>query len=165
MEPLIALVVTTLVLLGLGAVGVSRLRPWSVALRGGLAAMFVVTGTAHFVGLRESLIDMVPPAFPAPGLLVTVTGVLELCGAVGLLWHRTVLLASGGLTLLLVAVFPANVHAAAENLSGRWDDELVPRTILQVIFLAATIAVLSKEIRNRRQSRQVQREEVVNNAS
>ena len=85
MEPLVVLVLVTLVLLAAGAAGVRPLRPPVVALRGGLAAMFVLTGAAHFVGMRAELISMVPPGLPAPGLLVTVTGLLELAGAAGLL--------------------------------------------------------------------------------
>jgi uncharacterized membrane protein len=152
MAPLIILVVVTLALLVAGAAGVRRLRPWPVAVRGGLAAMFVATGTAHFVGLREQLISMVPPALPAPGLLVTVTGILELAGAAGLLWHRTAPWAAGGLSLMLVAMFPANVHAAVAGILTAWDDQLVPRTAMQVVFLAATLAVVVHHLRTRRRA-------------
>jgi uncharacterized membrane protein len=63
-------------------------------------------------------------------LLVTVTGVLELAGAAGLLWRRTVPWAAGGLSALLVVMFPANVYAAVEGLTiGRAPaTALVPRT-------------------------------------
>jgi uncharacterized membrane protein len=141
-EPLIVLVVTTAALLAAGAGGVSRLRPWPVALRGGLAAMFVLTGVAHFVGKRAELVAMVPPALPAPELLVTVTGVLELAGAAGLLRARTAPWAAAGLSALLVAMFPANVHKALAGPAVPLDDQLVPRTALQVVFLAATLAVV-----------------------
>ena len=49
--------------------------------------------------------------------------------------------AAVGLTLLLVVVFPANVHAARKRLTiaGREVEALVPRTLLQ--FVAATVAV------------------------
>src|SRR5690606_27541926 len=110
MEPLITLIAVTALLLAAGALGVRALRPWPVAVRGGLAAMFVLTGGAHFIGMREELIAMVPPALPAPGLLVTVTGVLELAGAAALLWRRTAPWSAAGLSVLLVAMFPANVH-------------------------------------------------------
>ncbi|WP_435108401.1 hypothetical protein [Nocardiopsis synnemataformans] len=89
MEPLIALVGVTALLLVLGAAGVRPLRSWPLALRGGIAAVFTLTGVSHFVGMREELIAMVPPALPAPALLVTATGVLELAGAAGILWART----------------------------------------------------------------------------
>jgi uncharacterized membrane protein len=138
MAPLITLVVVTALLLAAGAAGVRRLRPWPVALRGGLAAMFVLTGVSHFVGMREELISMVPPALPEPALLVTVTGVLELAGAVGLMLRPTVLWAAGGLSVLLIAMFPANVYAALEGLAM----PLLPRTLLQLVFLGATLAVV-----------------------
>ena len=66
MAPLVALVAVTAILLAAGTAGVRRLRPWPVAIRGGLAAMFVLTGVAHFVGLREEMVAMVPPGLPAP---------------------------------------------------------------------------------------------------
>ena len=83
MTPLVVLVVVTVALRAAGAAGVRRLGSWPVALRGGLAAMFVVTGGSHFVGMRADLISMVPPMLPEPGLLVTITGVLELAGRPG----------------------------------------------------------------------------------
>jgi uncharacterized membrane protein len=146
MEPLITLVAVTALLLAAGALGVRALRPWPVAVRGGLAAMFVLTGVVHFVGMRDQLIAMVPPALPAPGLLVTITGVLELAGAAGLLLPRTAPWAAGGLSLLLVAMFPANVHAA---LAGT-GTPLLPRTLMQLLFLAATLAVVAHHVRIRR---------------
>ncbi|WP_232666003.1 DoxX family protein [Pseudonocardia sp. TRM90224] len=144
MAPLVALVVVTAVLLGLGALGVRPLRSWSTALRGGLAAMFLLTGGAHFIGMRAELIAMVPPVLPAPELLVTVTGVLELAGAVGLLVPRTARAAAACLTALLVVMFPANVYALLNGIGVASDpfDALVPRTILQVVFVAATVAVV-----------------------
>jgi uncharacterized membrane protein len=86
---------------------------------------------------------MVPRAFPRPEALVTLTGVLELLGALGLLLGRLAPLAAAGLSLLLLALFPANVHAARAGLTigGRPATALVPRTLLQLLFLAATLAV------------------------
>ncbi|GAA1076781.1 DoxX family protein [Nocardiopsis composta] len=142
MEPLITLIAVTALLLAAGALGVRALRPWPVAVRGGLAAMFVLTGGAHFIGMREELIAMVPPALPAPGLLVTVTGVLELAGAAALLWRRTAPWSAAGLSVLLVAMFPANVHLALNGPpTGMVSDELLPRTLMQIVFLAATVSV------------------------
>ncbi len=134
--PFVVLVVVSLLLLILR-------RHWSFALRCGLAAMFLVTGISHFVGMRDELIAMVPPALPAPGLLVAVTGLLELAGAIGLLWTRTAPWAAAGLGVLLVVMFPANVHAAQRGLSPSFGDQLLPRTLLQVVFLAAAVAVVA----------------------
>jgi uncharacterized membrane protein len=152
-EPLIALVGVTLALRTAGAAGARRLRSWPVALRGGLATMFVMTGMAHFVGLRAELIHMVPPALPNPGLLVTITGLLELAGAVGLLLRPTAPWAAAGLTALLVGLFPANVYAALNHISTSPWDALVPRTLMQLVFLAATVTVLASHVRGRRPRR------------
>ena len=138
------LAVTTLTFIGAAVVLQRRPRHAAVlALRGGLATLFLITGTTHFVVLRADLIAMVPPALPAPELLVTVTGVLELLGAVGLLVRGTAGWAAGGLALLLLAMFPANVHAASAGLSlgGEPATALLPRAAMQVVYLAAALTV------------------------
>jgi uncharacterized membrane protein len=144
MAPLITLLAVTLLLRAAGAAGSRPLRSWHTSLRGGLAAMFTLTGTAHFNGIREDLIAMVPPTLPYPELLVTLTGVLELLAAAGLLYRRTAPWAAGGLTLLLVAMFPANVHAALAGLmvNGEPATALLPRTLMQLVFVAAAVVVV-----------------------
>jgi len=129
------------------AITLTRRRPAReavpLALRGGLATMFTMTGVTHFVVLREDLIAMVPPALPAPALLVTVTGILELAGAVGLLLRPLAAWAAGGLGLLLVAMFPANVYSAAQGLTlgGEPVTPLLPRTGMQVLYLVSAVVV------------------------
>ncbi len=153
MAPLICLVtVTTLALLAQTALHHWRHRgPFSPerrraarerALRTGVTAMFAMTGVAHFVGLRDELIAMVPPQLPVPALLVTLTGVLELLGAAGLWVARTRFAAAACLTVLLVALFPANVHHALTGAALPWDDQLLPRGLMQVVFLVATGTLL-----------------------
>ncbi|GAA0259538.1 hypothetical protein GCM10010492_70580 [Saccharothrix mutabilis subsp. mutabilis] len=142
MAPFVILVLVTAVLAGLRAVGWLRVPAWPFAVQCGVAAMFVATGLAHFIGMREQLIAMVPPVVPAPGLMVTVTGVLELAGAVGVLWRRTALWAAAGLTAMLVGMFPANVYAAMKGISPSFGDALLPRTLMQVVFLAATLSIV-----------------------
>lgn len=87
---------------------------------------------------------MVPPALPRPDLLVTVTGLFEIAGAVGLILPQAAPYAALGLCFLLLAVFPANVHAARQQLSiaGRPVEALLPRALLQLVFLAATAIVV-----------------------
>lgn len=141
MAPLITLVVVTLLarLAGTRKLGGEAFVDWPGAARAGVAAMFVVTGAAHFVGLREDLIRMVPPAFGAPAFWVTFTGVAEIAGAIGLLVPATRRAAAVGLCLLLVLVLPANVYAATHGVAfgGRDATPLVPRVLEQVAFFAA----------------------------
>ena len=152
MAPLMFLVGGTLAGLVAGRAGVRRLRPWPAALRGGLALMFTVTGISHFVGMRQELIDMVPPALPAPEFLVTATGVLELAGAAALLHRRTAPWAAGGLSLMLVGMFPANVHLALNGTDLPLEDRLIPRTGMQLVFLAAALAVAAHYAREARRA-------------
>ncbi|WP_017625282.1 DoxX family protein [Nocardiopsis chromatogenes] len=150
MAPLVFLLVGAAAALAAGRAGVRATSSWPAAVRCGLALMFTATGLAHFVGMREELVAMVPPALPAPELLVAVTGVLELVGAAALLWPRTAPWSAAGLALMLVAMFPANVHKALTQAGLPWDERLVPRTLLQAVFLAAALSVVVHHLRNRR---------------
>jgi uncharacterized membrane protein len=116
---------------------------WLTSLRLALAGMFLLTASAHWGKRRRDLVAMVPPPLPRPDLLVTATGVLEIVGTVGLMLPTAAPYAALGLCLMLLAVFPANVHAARQHLSiaGRPVEALVPRTLLQLVFLAATATV------------------------
>ena len=110
------------------------------ALRIALAAMFVFTAVSHFdPRTRPDLVRMVPASLPAPALLVSITGVLELLGAIGLMVPRGLPAAAYGLIALLVAMFPANVHAAREGLviAGRRATPLLWRVPLQLVWIAA----------------------------
>jgi uncharacterized membrane protein len=144
MAPLVILVVVTLAVLLARRLGRTLLPGPAVPLRIGLAAMFTATGLAHFIGMRAEMIRMVPPGLPAPGFLVTLTGALELAAVIGLLIPRTARWTAIGLTVQLVAMFPANVHAALAHLSSAPEDQLLPRTLMQLVFLAATVAVAAQ---------------------
>ncbi len=143
MLPFIVLSGSFLVFLLLGAVGISALADPVMALRVALALMFLLTASAHWGKRRLDLVRMVPPAFPRRELLVTVTGVLEIAGAVGLLISPLAPYAATGLGLLMLAMFPANVHAvrAGLTLDGKPVTPLGRRTLLQVVFLAAAVTV------------------------
>jgi uncharacterized membrane protein len=142
MAPFIVLVTSFAVLRSLGFLGVEVLDSWVTSLRGALSLMFLLTASAHWGRKRADLVRMVPPSLPDPNLLVTLTGVAEVAGAVGLLVPRLAPWAAGGLAALLVAVFPANVRAAREGLSigGRPATPLLVRTTLQVVFLTTVLA-------------------------
>ena len=141
MAPLIVMVAAWLVARSIGFTGVwPSADSWNGALRIGLSAMFMFTAVSHFhPRTRPDLIRMVPASLPAPALLVTVTGVLELLGAIGLLVPQVMRLAAYGLMALLVALFPANVQAARQGLmvAGRRAMPLLWRLPLQLFWIAA----------------------------
>lgn len=143
MAPLIVFVVVTLLARLAGSLNPGRADFATLpgALRAGVAALFLLTGGAHFIGMRADLMRMVPPAFGNPGFWVTLTGLAELAGAIGILLPVTRRLAAGGLLLLLLAVFPANVYAATHHitLDGEAATPLVQRSIEQLVYFAAVL--------------------------
>ncbi|MGH3594495.1 MAG: DoxX family protein [Mycobacterium sp.] len=143
MAPLITLLASSIVARIVGWLGVAYVDSWIKAIAVGLAAMFVLTGVAHFVPpLRGDLIAIVPPRLPARGLLVTVTGVLEFLGAVGLLLPATRVPAAVCLLLLMVGMFPANIYAARmPNPPKSMTTRLPLRTAEEIVYLAAAVAV------------------------
>ena len=136
MQPLIVLVTVFLLLvLPLG---------WWTALRSALAIMFLLTSSAHWGKRRADLIRMVPEGLPRPDLLVTITGFCEILGAAGLLISRAAAVAAFGLTLLLIALFPANIRAARAGIAiaGRPATSLRLRAVIQIVFLTAAVGVM-----------------------
>ncbi|HEY9264811.1 MAG TPA: DoxX family protein [Mycobacterium sp.] len=117
---------------------------WPEAVAVGLAAMFLLTGVAHFVNpLRRDMVSIVPPRLPAPGLLVTITGGLELLGAAGLLYPPTRVAAAACLFVLMLAMFPANVRASRmPNPPKSMTTRLDVRTAEQGLYLAAAAVVV-----------------------
>jgi uncharacterized membrane protein len=143
MAPLMTLLLGSIVARIVGWLGVDYVNSWTAAVAVGLAAMFVVTGVAHFAPpMRRDLIAIVPPRLPAPGLLVTITGVLELLGAAGLLLAATRIAAAVCLLVLMLAMFPANAYASRmPNPPKSMTTQLPRRTATEIVFLAAAIAV------------------------
>jgi uncharacterized membrane protein len=143
MAPLIALLLGSIVTRIVGWFGVAYVENWTAAIAVGLAAMFVLTGVAHFAPpLRGDLIAIVPTGLPAPSLLVSITGVLELSGAAGLLLPGTRVAAAVCLLVLMLAMFPANVYAARmPNPPKSMTTRLSRRSVEEVVFLAAGVVV------------------------
>jgi uncharacterized membrane protein len=81
-----------------------------------VALLFLFTGLGHFVN-PGPMADMLPSWVPGRAPLVYVTGLLEWAGAIGLLVPRYSRLAGTCLLAFLVAVFPANVYAALNNVA------------------------------------------------
>ena len=59
---------------------------------------------------------MIPKFMPNPWLLVIVSGIAEIVLGIGLLVSATQYWAAWGLILLLIAIFPANINVAVDNL-------------------------------------------------
>jgi uncharacterized membrane protein len=138
MVVLILLLVSWIALRGIGAAGVHALASWQNSARYALVVMFIFTATAHFNKMKHDLARMIPAYFPRPLLLVYITGVLELLGAIGLVLAPLRKIAGICLIALLVGMFIANVNGAQQGvtLRGKPPTPLWLRTPMQILFVA-----------------------------
>ena len=73
--------------------------------------LFAAAGANHFINPKFYL-DIMPPYLPWHYALVIISGIAEVVLGIGLLIPQTSPYAAWGLILLLIAVFPANLHMA-----------------------------------------------------
>jgi uncharacterized membrane protein len=87
----------------------ARLRVW---LRAIMAALYFAAGVLH-LAKPGPFVGIVPDWVPQPGLVVFLTGLAEIAGALALVqpWHPGLRKAAGiGLAAYALCVWPANFH-------------------------------------------------------
>ncbi|MCC6997449.1 MAG: DoxX family protein [Deltaproteobacteria bacterium] len=99
----------------------------------------VFIGVGHFIK-PEPFVVIVPEVLPHKLLLVYISGVAEIAGGLGLILPQTRKLAAWGLILLYLAVFPANINMAINDLplNGKHMSQLAlwGRLPVQALFIA-----------------------------
>jgi uncharacterized membrane protein len=144
MAPLIVMLAAWVGFRIAGVAGFHAADSWIGALRFALAFMFFFTSVSHVIPrTRAEMIRMVPPAFKHPLFLVALAGSLEAVGAVGLLVPVLLRPSAVALAALLVAMFPANIHAARAGLSvgGRRAMPLGLRLPLQLLWITLLVLI------------------------
>ena len=103
-----------------------------------LAVFFITAGILHFV-FPASYVKVMPPWLPVHWELVTLSGVCEIAGGVGVLIPALRRWAGWGLILLCLAVLPANVQMLlnfhADHSPLLWQVLLVLRLPLQLLLM------------------------------
>jgi len=134
----------------LGLLGIGRFATWRSSAAHGMAAMLLLTASAHFVPAtvtampnHADLVRMVPPVVPFADAVVYLTGVLELIGALGLVVAATRRVTGVGLAVLFVLLLPANIYAAVADVpyNGGEVTPLWLRVPLQVVYIAVALYV------------------------
>jgi uncharacterized membrane protein len=105
-----------------------------------MAIFYVFAGYNHFAN-PDFYLPMMPPYLPLPLELVYLSGLAEALLGAAVLVPRARPLAAWGLILLLIAIFPANVHIALNNVpiggaeqgAGIWNWVRLP---FQAVFIA-----------------------------
>jgi uncharacterized membrane protein len=76
-----------------------------------MSVLFVLAGVYHFVN-PDFYLNIMPPYFPWHLFLVYLTGAFEIIFGVLLAIPRFTRIAGFGLIVLLIVIFPANIHMA-----------------------------------------------------
>jgi uncharacterized membrane protein len=141
MAPLFILLISFVVLRGVGYLGVRQLSSWRMAGLLAVAIMFLFTGATHFSGMKHGYAAMLPGPISGNLGIIYLTGALQIAGSVGLLVPRTRRLAGICLALLLVAMFPGNVYAAVNEVPFRGEapTPLWLRTPIQLFFIGMVL--------------------------
>lgn len=102
-----------------------------------LILLFLLVGLSHFNN-PNFYVSIMPPYLPFQSELSYITGFFEIVGAIGLLFAQSRKIAGYGLLILLILIFPANIHMA---MHPEYFPEYSKLTIylrlpLQLIFIA-----------------------------
>ena len=123
---------------------------WKTIARLAMGIVFILASSLHFTA-SEAELKIIPAFLPLRREALYITGVLEFLGGVGLFVpNRKVQRASAwGLVGLLVAIFPANVYQAVENikLGGFMNSSIYlwGRLPFQAVFIAWALWCTSGE--------------------
>lgn len=93
----------------------AKIEPIRRVLRVLVGIGFIGIGLIHFV-TPEPFVKIMPSVLPWHLSLVYLSGAFEILGGVGLLIPKTRRVATWGLLLLLLAVFPANINMAVNEI-------------------------------------------------
>ena len=109
------------------------------ALRWLLALAYLIAGIEH-LRVPGGFLQITPGWLPDPALVVTLTGLAEIAGAIALAAIPRLRRAAGiGLALYAICVFPANIHHALSHIAiggralGWWYHG--PRFVLQPVLV------------------------------
>ena len=132
----------TLAAIAVALLRARRYRPLGTRTQYAVAAVaalpLVASGTLHL--LRPSaFVPLLPPWVPARPLLIIVTGLPELAGALGLFFAATRRPAAAWLCVFMVAIFPANIYVAGQRVQGLAMPGVPTRTAMQAAYIVLLV--------------------------
>lgn len=121
-----------------------RTEAWRRTCTIGLASLYGVAGAMHVLWPTPFL-KITPHWVPIPQLVVLLTGLCEIAGALGIMTALLQQVAGFGLALYAVCVYPANIKHAIDTLSGdasiwQWTYHLIRLPLQPVLIWIALFA-------------------------
>jgi len=102
-----------------------------------LILLFLLAGINHFNN-PNFYVSIMPPYLPFQSEISYIAGFFEIVGAIGLLFAKSRKIAGYGLLILLILIFPANIHMAMhpEYFPKYSELTIYLRLPIQFIFMA-----------------------------
>jgi uncharacterized membrane protein len=137
--PILLLISTIVAFFAIGRGNYTSFGTPQVFLRILVALPLLASGILlHFFRMNLTA-SIVPPIFPARHLLVILTGVLEIAGAIGLFVPAYRRAAAFCIALMMVAIIPANVYAAGRVIEGMRMPGVAIRTAMQIVYVVMVL--------------------------
>jgi uncharacterized membrane protein len=108
-----------------------RARYWVAGLAG---LPLVASGTLHLLA-PSTFLPLLPPWVAERQLVIMLTGLPELAGAIGLFLPRTRRAAAAWLVVMMIAIFPANIYVAGERVGPLLMPQVPARLALQAAYI------------------------------
>jgi uncharacterized membrane protein len=137
--PMLLLAGTVAVFFGLGRGDYASFGALQLAVRVIVALPLLVSAILLHFFRTDLPASIIPPAFPARHFLVLLTGGFEIAGAVGLFVSSVRQSAAFWISVMLVAIFPANVYAAGKVVGGLQMPSVPVRTAIQIVFIVLVL--------------------------
>lgn len=104
-----------------------------------MGGFYIVNGLNHFLN-ADAYIAIMPDYLPWHSQLVLLSGVAEVVLGIGVLIPTTRVAAAWGIILLLIAIFPANLYVAMNDLAYVGDE---PSTLLNWVRLPFQLLLIA----------------------
>jgi len=135
------LILTIVAFFGLARGSYAGFGTAQVILRALVALPLLVSGVLlHFFHAHVTA-GIIPPVFPARLFLAVFTGVCEIAGAIGLFAPRFRRPAAFWISIMMVAIFPANIYSAGQVIDGFRFPGVPLRLAMQVIYILFVLFV------------------------
>ncbi|HEY1902259.1 MAG TPA: hypothetical protein VGG56_07520 [Terracidiphilus sp.] len=126
---------TIVVFFGLARGSYASFGTAQVVLRVLVALPLLVSGVLlHFFHARVTA-GIIPSVFPARLFLAVFTGICEVAGAIGLFVPRVRRAAAFWISIMMVAIFPANIYSAGKVIEGFRFPGMHVRLAMQVVYI------------------------------
>lgn len=128
MRPLIVLISSFLLCL-LVTYAFYQQEQYYISGRIALAVMLLFTALAHFIFIKGMCL-MMPPFVPTglKKMVILITGLLEIAGAIGIMFQPTRVITGYALIAFFIAILPANIYAAQQKVNLEEGDHSGPGT-------------------------------------